>query len=273
MRTLDGKLFRKMLANGNANLTNHFQEIDALNVFPVPDGDTGTNMSMTFNSGADSALNSGSEDITVLAKTLSKGLLMGARGNSGVITSQIFRGIYQGLADQEIIDVKVLADAFENGARVAYKAVMKPVEGTILTVIRETSWYLAKEVAENPDLDILSFFERLCLLANESLENTPELLPVLKEVGVVDSGGKGLVVIFEGFLAAVKGETIELIESGSTSESSQVNLESEEYGYCTEFIIQLNEDKVATFNENKLRQALSDLGNSLVCFEFRSKIW
>ena len=264
MRTLDGKLFRKMLANGNANLTNHFQEIDALNVFPVPDGDTGTNMSMTFNSGADSALNSGSEDITVLAKTLSKGLLMGARGNSGVITSQIFRGIYQGLADQEIIDVKVLADAFENGARVAYKAVMKPVEGTILTVIRETSWYLAKEVAENPDLDILSFFERLCLLANESLENTPELLPVLKEVGVVDSGGKGLVVIFEGFLAAVKGETIELIESGSTSESSQVNLESEEYGYCTEFIIQLNEDKVATFNENKLRQALSDLGNSLV---------
>jgi len=264
MRTLDGKLFRKMLANGNANLTNHFQEIDALNVFPVPDGDTGTNMSMTFNSGADSALNSGSEDITVLAKTLSKGLLMGARGNSGVITSQIFRGIYQGLADQEVIDVKVLADAFENGARVAYKAVMKPVEGTILTVIRETSWYLAKEVAENPDLDILSFFERLCLLANESLENTPELLPVLKEVGVVDSGGKGLVVIFEGFLAAVKGETIELIESGSTSESSQVNLESEEYGYCTEFIIQLNEDKVATFNENKLRQALSDLGNSLV---------
>jgi hypothetical protein len=266
MKTIRGNLFREMLASGAANLNNHHQEIDALNVFPVPDGDTGTNMSMTFNNGTDNALNSGTEKINELAKLLSKGLLMGARGNSGVITSQIFRGFYQVIKESEEITVVELADALENGAKVAYKAVMKPVEGTILTVIREASWYAKRYVDDNPETEIEEFMRKFIELANESLESTPDLLPVLKEVGVVDSGGKGLVVIFEGFMAAIDGNPIQLEdgEKEAHEEQVQMNMESEEYGYCTEFIIKLNNEYLNTFNENKLRSKLSDLGDSLV---------
>jgi hypothetical protein len=266
MKTIRGNLFREMLASGAANLNNHHQEIDALNVFPVPDGDTGTNMSMTFNNGTDNALNSGTEKINELAKLLSKGLLMGARGNSGVITSQIFRGFYQVIKESEEITVVELADALENGAKVAYKAVMKPVEGTILTVIREASWYAKRYVDDNPETEIEEFMRKFIELANESLESTPDLLPVLKEVGVVDSCGKGLVVIFEGFMAAIDGNPIQLEdgEKEAHEEQVQMNMESEEYGYCTEFIIKLNNEYLNTFNENKLRSKLSDLGDSLV---------
>ena len=255
-----------MLASGAANLSNHHQEIDALNVFPVPDGDTGTNMSMTFSNGADSAINNGTEKLNELAKLLSKGLLMGARGNSGVITSQIFRGFYQAIKDSEEITAGELADALENGAKVAYKAVMKPVEGTILTVIREASWYAKRYTEDNPDISIEEFMAKFIELANESLESTPELLPVLKEVGVVDSGGKGLVVIFEGFMAAIAGDPIVLDDSRKESHEEQVqmDMESEEYGYCTEFIIRLSDEHLNTFNENKLRTKLSQLGDSLV---------
>jgi DAK2 domain fusion protein YloV len=266
MKTIKGNLFREMLASGAANLNNHHQEIDALNVFPVPDGDTGTNMSMTFNNGTDNALNSGTEKINELAKLLSKGLLMGARGNSGVITSQIFRGFYQVIKESEEITVVELADALENGAKVAYKAVMKPVEGTILTVIREASWYAKRYVDDNPETEVEEFMRKFIELANESLESTPDLLPVLKEVGVVDSGGKGLVVIFEGFMAAIDGNPIQLDDSEKEAHEEQVQMDmaSEEYGYCTEFIIKLNNEYLNTFNENKLRSKLSDLGDSLV---------
>jgi len=266
MKTINGNLFREMLASGAANLNNHHQEIDALNVFPVPDGDTGTNMSMTFNNGTENALNSGAEKINELSKLLSKGLLMGARGNSGVITSQIFRGFYQAIKESDEITVLELADALENGAKIAYKAVMKPVEGTILTVIREASWYAKRYVEDNPNTSIEEFMQKFIDLANESLDSTPELLPVLKEVGVVDSGGKGLVVIFEGFMAAINGEPIQLTENSQETheEQVQVAMESEEYGYCTEFIIKLNNEYLNTFNENKLRSKLSELGDSLV---------
>jgi len=264
MKTINGKIFRLMLASGAANLSNHHQEIDALNVFPVPDGDTGTNMSMTFSSGVNSALNSGSESLKELAKLLSKGLLMGARGNSGVITSQIFRGIYQEIKEDDEIDTLKFANALENGTKVAYKAVMKPVEGTILTVIREASWYAGRFVESNPEISFEDFMQQFLVFANESLKLTPELLPVLKEVGVVDSGGAGLVLIFEGFYQALLGKPYQVSEENHVEQTIQSEIESEEFGYCTEFIFKLNNEYLNSFDENLLRRKLSELGNSLV---------
>ena len=264
MKTINGKIFRLMLASGAANLSNHHQEIDALNVFPVPDGDTGTNMSMTFSSGVNSALNSGSESLKELAKLLSKGLLMGARGNSGVITSQIFRGIYQEIKEDDEIDTLKFANALENGTKVAYKAVMKPVEGTILTVIREASWYAGRFVESNPEISFEDFMQQFLVFANESLKLTPELLPVLKEVGVVDSGGAGLVLIFEGFYQALLGKPYQVREENHVEQTIQSEIESEEFGYCTEFIFKLNNEYLNSFDENLLRRKLSELGNSLV---------
>jgi len=195
MDRLDVNQFKEMLRSGCANLENHASEINTLNVFPVPDGDTGTNMSMTFSNGYNEAIRCNSDSLSDVAKAFSKGLLMGARGNSGVITSQIFRGFYQSIEGQELIDTSEVAEAFENGARVAYKAIMKPVEGTILTVIREASWYCNHDYQENP-FDLNTYFDKLCAYSKESLDHTPDYLPVLKEVGVVDSGGSGLLRIF-----------------------------------------------------------------------------
>lgn len=264
MNTLNGIIFKEMLQSGAANLNNKHAEIDALNVFPVPDGDTGTNMLMTFTSGVKDACNTYSDDLSVLTKTLSKGLLMGARGNSGVITSQIFRGFYQYLEGKNEITVKELAEAFENGARVAYKAVMRPVEGTILTVIRESSWYANKYVEENPNISVEEYFDKLIVFAKDSLEHTPDLLPVLKEVGVVDSGGAGLVTIFEGFKSYLDGNPIKASENTEEVSSNLSNVESEEYGYCTEFIIRLSDNNINTFKEERLKKTLAALGNSLV---------
>ena len=198
--SLNAQEFKKMLESGYANLSNNASYINTLNVFPVPDGDTGSNMSMTFENGYKEASKCNSDSIGEVAKALSRGLLMGARGNSGVITSQIFRGFYQTLEEKDNASVYEIADGFENGARVAYKAIMKPVEGTILTVIREASWYAKHDIeTKNPDMDLKEYFDLFVKYANESLERTPDLLPVLKEVGVVDSGGMGLVKILEGF--------------------------------------------------------------------------
>lgn len=183
--------FKGLLKSACANLENHADEINTLNVFPVPDGDTGTNMSMTFHNGYAEAMKCNSDSVSDVAKAFSKGLLMGARGNSGVITSQIFRGFYQHIDGKEDIDTADVAQAFENGARVAYKAIMKPVEGTILTVIREASWYANHDYETEP-FDLNTYFTKLCQYADESLQRTPDYLPVLKEVGVVDSGGTGL---------------------------------------------------------------------------------
>ena len=262
MKTLNGTTLKAMLESGYANLSNHQKQIDALNVFPVPDGDTGTNMTMTFASGVKDADKINSPRICDVAKALSKGLLMGARGNSGVITSQIFRGFYQYVDGKEEIDVSELAKAMENGAKVAYKAIMKPVEGTILTVIRESSWYAGRYIEEHADIDIEEYFAKLIEYANESLANTPELLPVLKEVGVVDSGGTGLVKILEGFKACLDGKPITISELSEVSESAGKEMANEEFGYCTEFILRLNDKK--HFAEDRLRNKLAAIGESLV---------
>ena len=259
MKVLNGLTLKGMLKSGYANLSNHQKQIDALNVFPVPDGDTGTNMTMTFASGVKDAEKVNSDRICDVAKALSKGLLMGARGNSGVITSQIFRGFYQAIDGKAEITVPELAESMENGARVAYKAIMKPVEGTILTVIREGSWYANHYVKEHPEIEVEEYIKLLLDFALDSLKHTPDLLPVLKEVGVVDSGGTGLCKIIEGFKAFLDGNPIELSES---EETVTTEFENEEFGYCTEFIFRLND--VTSFDENVLRNKLAAIGESLV---------
>ena len=197
----------------------------------------------------------------------SKGLLMGARGNSGVILSQIFRGVSMAFEGKKEVNAVELAQAFKNGAKVAYKAVMRPVEGTILTVIREASDAVVQYAQEGMEIeDVFSYFVKE---AEESLERTPELLPVLKEVGVVDSGGAGLLLVFTGFMAALAGEEIERVEiKNDSTKEALVDVESdgeEGYGYCTEFIFRLDPGKIKAFKEESLRNELERLpGNSIV---------
>lgn len=258
MKTINLKQFLEMLENGKNNLANHRAVVDALNVFPVPDGDTGSNMTMTFTSGVNDTLNQSNPTIASAAKALSRGLLMGARGNSGVILSQIFRGFSNYLQNVEEVDALALAQAFNEGAHVAYKAVMKPIEGTILTVIREASYYTLS-YAQEEKIGCVELFEKLVEEAEAALARTPDLLPVLKEANVVDSGGKGLVYILEGFLKALQNEKItpQEIEISNTTVAEH---EHDEYGYCTEFIIRLDKP----FSEEKLKEELSAIGNSLV---------
>ncbi len=263
MKTVNGQLFKQMLQSGAANLSNHHAEIDALNVFPVPDGDTGTNMSMTFTSGVKDALATGSEDIPVIAKALSKGLLMGARGNSGVITSQIFRGVYQSIGSKQTLNAADFAAAFTKGSEVAYKAVMKPVEGTILTVIREASYY-AEHLVQPEEMEVEDWFATFIEYAKESLNTTPDLLPVLKEVGVVDSGGAGLLVILEGMHSALLGNVIEAKDGDASASQAAMDVENDEFGYCTEFILRLSERGMNSFTEDKLKRKLSQIGESIV---------
>ena len=267
MKKVTGSLFKEMVISGANNLHNHHPEIDALNVFPVPDGDTGTNMSLTFMNGANEIKDLDSTSIYVVAKALSKGLLMGARGNSGVILSQIFRGFALSLEDQQEADALMIAQAFANGAKVAYKAVMRPVEGTILTVIREASEALESYVQE--DMDIEELFSYFIKEMDASLQRTPDLLPVLKEVGVVDSGATGLLTVLQGFLACLQGKAIayEKIESAPTATENflETKPQSQEFGYCTEFILRLEGALVDKFNENQLKNELERLpGNSIV---------
>lgn len=223
MRVINGQKFKMLVVSAANNLYNHYPEIDALNVFPVPDGDTGMNMNLTLSSGAKEVMNRNDTNIYEMAKTFSKGLLMGARGNSGVITSQIFRGFADSLIGKEEINAVELAEAFDNGRKVAYKAVIKPVEGTILTVVRESSSYLLNHVDSRTSIE-----EALAIIlkeARESLKRTPNLLPVLKEVGVVDSGGAGLVRIIEGMDSAVNGEFIEKIAVTAVSTKGETQAE------------------------------------------------
>ena len=268
MKIVDGQIFKQMVITGANVLHNNHPEIDALNVFPVPDGDTGTNMSLTFSAGASEIEKMDSKNIYEVAKKLSKGLLMGARGNSGVILSQIFRGVSMAFEGVEEVDAVGLAKAFQNGAKVAYKAVMRPVEGTILTVIREAGEAVVEYAKEGMDIeDVFSYFVKA---AEESLERTPELLPVLKEVGVVDSGGAGLLLVLTGFMSALAGETVDRIEikSSETAMSALMDVETdgeEGYGYCTEFIVRLDPNKMKAFTEERLRNELERIpGNSIV---------
>ncbi len=260
MNKLNVSQFKEMIRSGCANLENHAAEINTLNVFPVPDGDTGTNMSMTFSNGYQEAMKCSSDSISDVAKAFSRGLLMGARGNSGVITSQIFRGFYQHIEGKNEIETADVSQAFENGARVAYKAILKPVEGTILTVIREASWYANHDFETEP-FELETYFDKLCQYSAESLERTPEYLPVLKEVGVVDSGGAGLLKILEGFKAYIDGHPFDFSEEKEEIETNPaLMLDNEEFGYCTEFIVRLDENIVNTFDEKILKKKLTDMG-------------
>ena len=269
MRTIDGQTLRQMLVSAANNLYNHYPEIDALNVFPVPDGDTGMNMNLTLASGSKEIANKADEDVFTIASSFSKGLLMGARGNSGVITSQIFRGFADSLKGKNGISTNDLAEAFLNGSQVAYKAVMRPVEGTILTVIRESSTALVDYVSEN-EVSLEKAMQYMLDQAQASLDRTPELLPVLKEVGVVDSGGAGLCTILFGMNEALKGNFIEKNKvEAMTSDSDKSNLasfkEDDEFGYCTEFIMRLGPDSTKkAFNETRFKNWLLAQGNSLV---------
>lgn len=265
---IDGTLLKQMIINGAVNLENNSDKIDQLNVFPVPDGDTGTNMKLTLSSGAKEIKNLETKSISEVAKKLSRGLLMGARGNSGVILSQLFRGFASGLEGVEIADAVVFSKALKKGVETAYKAVMKPVEGTILTVSRES----AEEVSRvaTPEMSFEELLSRLVNEAKRSLNRTPDLLPVLKEVGVVDSGGAGLLTIYEGFEKAIKGEILKLDEKMDVKQSESVQsafmTEDITFMYCTEFIVQLEEEKtrINPFTEQRLSNFLSEIGDSLV---------
>ena len=268
MEKIDGKLFREMIRSGMNSLGNNQAHIDALNVFPVPDGDTGTNMYLTFSNGANEALKSDAQTVGAIAKVLSRGLLMGARGNSGVITSQIFRGFYQAVEDDDTLDAMQLASALVNGSRVAYKAVMRPVEGTILTVIREAADYTYAYTATEDIKDCTEVMKKMVEEAKISLDTTPELLPVLKEVGVVDSGGAGLVAILEGMLAAMEGHPVEAEASAQAEAANQTKVEGEgEFGFCTEFILTLSDQGMKNFSESAFKDELATIGNSIVCVQ------
>ncbi|WP_186577510.1 DAK2 domain-containing protein [Aquibacillus kalidii] len=275
LRTLDGTTFAQMVLLGANHLTNNAKMIDALNVFPVPDGDTGTNMNLSMTSGASEVKNTDPSRVTNVAQALAKGLLMGARGNSGVILSQLFRGFARGVEGKDTLTTKDFANGLDVGVKTAYKAVIKPVEGTILTVAKDTA-NKAVELAETNE-DLETFLEDVLKAAKLSLKNTPELLPVLKEVGVVDSGGQGLVTIYEGFLASLKGE--ELPSSDQSVDISDMvnaehhklaqdfmNTEDIEFGYCTEFMVKFEEDKIVDnpFDEDTFRNELSEYGDSLL---------
>ena len=267
MKTIDGLTLKKFLISASNNLFNHYPEVDALNVFPVPDGDTGINMNLTMTSGANEINGIKENNAYLIAKTFSRGLLMGARGNSGVITSQIFRGFSSVLENVDQIDSLLLAQAFKAGSETAYKAVMRPVEGTILTVIRESSAALNQKVKEG--MPIEKTLEILLQEANASLNRTPELLPILKEVGVVDSGGTGLVRIIEGmYLASIGQEVVRNdsnVSAGAIASAAATAMEEEEFGYCTEFIMSLGPDSVKKiFNQSRFTNWLNAHGNSLV---------
>lgn len=267
---INGKLFADMIIQGAQNLSNNADLVDSLNVYPVPDGDTGTNMNLTMTSGREEVENNLSKNIGELGKTFSKGLLMGARGNSGVILSQLFRGFCKNIESESEINSKLLAESFQAGVETAYKAVMKPVEGTILTVAKDAA-QAAIEKANNTE-DCIELMENIIVKANESLENTPNLLAVLKEVGVVDSGGKGLLCVYEGFLKALKGEKVEAKVAKIDKDEfvhdehdfhGVINTEDIIYGYCTEMMVRFGKNKKA-FDEQEFRQDMSQFGDSLL---------
>ena len=260
MKTLNGQSLKQLLISGSNNLYNHYPEVDALNVFPVPDGDTGMNMNLTLTSGSKEIQNRSDESAYEISKVFSRGLLMGARGNSGVITSQIFRGFSKGLDGLEEVDAQAFSAAFQKGVEVAYKAVVNPVEGTILTVIRESSQFLADNVKDN--MSIEKCLDLMLQEARESLKRTPELLPVLKEAGVIDSGGAGLIRILEGMRIAAGGDVVERSQATATETQASQN-EDEQEGYLLEFILKLSKEK-KQFNENRFSNLLSTNGDDLV---------
>ncbi len=265
---MDGTLFKAMVIGGAENLKAYYTEIDKLNVFPVPDGDTGTNMKMTIEGGINEIYNLHDTSVQAISKKLSRGMLMGARGNSGVILSQLFRGLTKGFDGFEQVDAIRLAHAFQSGVEQAYKAVMKPTEGTILTVAREASEKL--NLICSSRMSINEFFEEYINEARASLERTPELLPVLKEAGVVDSGGAGYICILEGMQKVLNGEEVEVCGCGmdhshfSTEHAAQLEEHRHEEGYCVEFVLKLKERiDLEKFDDRIISDDLAKVGEEI----------
>ncbi|WOV86155.1 DAK2 domain-containing protein [Sporosarcina oncorhynchi] len=275
MNFIDGVKFADMVKMGAHHLHLNADYVDSLNVFPVPDGDTGTNMNLSMTSGAKETAAHVTTHLGKTAQALSKGLLMGARGNSGVILSQLFRGFGKAVEEEATLTSGKFAEALEYGVQTAYKAVMKPVEGTILTVAKDAA-NKGVEVAKTTE-DIILVMEAIVEESKASLKRTPDLLPVLKEVGVVDSGGQGLVYVYEGFLACLKGEELpERVATDSMDEMVNaehhrgvqgfMNTEDIVYGYCTEFMVKFEDEKSKShpFEETEFRLDLSKFGDSLL---------
>ena len=269
IKTIDAAMIQKMFLAGANNIEAKKEYINELNVFPVPDGDTGTNMSLTIMSAAREVDAMVDPTIKDLCKAISSGSLRGARGNSGVILSQLFRGFTKELAEAEEIDVTVLANAISRASDTAYKAVMKPKEGTILTVAKGAATKAMELVSETDD--IVYFVDEVLKHMKVVLADTPNLLPVLKTAGVVDSGGQGLVEVIEGAYCALIGKEIETkLPDAYAKKTTSVSGEAGgsdadiKFGYCTEFIIML-EKKFDTMEENKMKKYLSSIGDSIVC--------
>lgn len=266
MNTIDAKLLARMFLAGAKNLEVKKEWINELNVFPVPDGDTGTNMTLTIMSAVKEVNNLEDVQMTSLAKAISSGSLRGARGNSGVILSQLLRGFTKGIRDLEELDAVALARAVDKGVETAYKAVMKPKEGTILTVARGVA-DKALELAEDAE-DLQTFLEDVLEEGRRVLAKTPDMLPVLKEAGVVDSGGQGLMVVLEGAFDAFMGKEVDLtFDGGESAKVVKITPQAEadiKFGYCTEFIIVLNKEFTAE-DEVDFKAYLSSMGDSIVC--------
>lgn len=270
--------FQEMVEAGAKRLQVNAEYVNSLNVFPVPDGDTGTNMNLSMTSGATAVVNSASDKVGELANVLAKGLLMGARGNSGVILSQLFRGFSKAILDVDTLNAEDLAKALVHGVETAYKAVMKPVEGTILTVARESA-KAGERKARQTD-DVVEVMSAVVKYGKKALDKTPDMLPVLKEVGVVDSGGQGLLFIYEGFLNALNGEfqADDTYEPSPAEMDEMVNAEHHrsvqgqlatediKFGYCTEIMVRLGEGPTvdSNFDYDTFRNYLDGIGDSLL---------
>ena len=275
LKTLGGLLFAKMAKGGAAELRSNADEVNKLNVFPVPDGDTGDNMRMTIESGVAAIEHLDTDDLAKVTEALSKGMLLGARGNSGVILSQFFAGVSKGLRTSPSADPRTLGAALEMGVQQAYTTVMTPTEGTILTVAREAVAYAVSRITDRST--IRSFFGDLVKEMHASVDRTPDLLPALKEAGVVDSGGAGLFYIMDGLNRVLNGEEIVADDSTATAEApksapdtSAFNADSVmTYGYCTELLVQLQNSKCNPdeYDVDALRTYLATLGDSIVAFK------
>ena len=275
VNTIDAKMLAKMFLAGAKNLESKKEWINELNVFPVPDGDTGTNMTLTIMSAAKdvAAMNANNDlDMKSLAKAISSGSLRGARGNSGVILSQLFRGFTKAIRDYDTIDIPLLAEACEKAVETAYKAVMKPKEGTILTVAKSAS-LKARELADAGETDLEKYIGDIIERADYVLSQTPEMLPVLKQAGVVDSGGQGLMQVLKGAYEAFLGKEIDwtvtetAAPAGAPFAGSQETVLEEsdiKFGYCTEFIIMLEKEFTAK-DETEFKAYLESIGDSIVC--------
>ena len=271
LEQIDAQSLKSAFITGAKSLEAKKEWINELNVFPVPDGDTGTNMTMTIMSAAKTLAAEEGDDIASICKAIAQGSLRGARGNSGVILSQLFRGAAKILKESPVVDVFEIALAFDKASETAYKAVMKPKEGTILTVARAMS-EKALEIHDEYD-DIIAFLEAVLAYGDETLKKTPEMLPVLKKAGVVDSGGQGLMVILHGILEGLKGNVIELGDvvlstksEGGANGAAREDIDTSDikFGYCTEFIVNLNKE-FTDKDEEEFKEFLTSIGDSLVC--------